>query len=251
MKKVIMVGIDGLGAHYLSAAHAPFLHSLFGEGTYCKNMQSVLPAVSGPNWMSLITGVGPDKHGVVNNSPKPNREHSTVFKELHDAYPDEKNLSLFYSWTPFGRLVEPELHKGKNNVVSCWRDTVVLNRVMKDIKEEQARVTFMHINTLDYSGHTFGYGSKVYNWALRRADDKIKKLVSFLKEEGLYEDTLLIITADHGGKGRVHKHDTPEERTSFYIMRGPGVVKGKEIDNAEITDVAGMVRTFLNPPTSQ
>lgn len=42
------------------------------------------------------------------------------------------------------------------------------------------------------------YMDALYDGGLRRADHEVGRLVAFLKKEGLFEDTLIAITADHG-----------------------------------------------------
>ncbi len=65
----------------------------------------------------------------------------------------------------------------------------------------------------------------VYDAKLRRADDNVARLLRGLKEAGRYDDTLVIVTADHGEElydhgGYAHGHALWEE-----IIRVPMVVK--------------------------
>ena len=57
---------------------------------------------------------------------------------------------------------------------------------------------FVHFAEVDHSGHKHGENSKEYNNALISNDTWTGKIIAKLKELGLYDDTLVIVTADHG-----------------------------------------------------
>ncbi|HUT95381.1 MAG TPA: alkaline phosphatase family protein [Thermoguttaceae bacterium] len=57
---------------------------------------------------------------------------------------------------------------------------------------------FVHFAEVDHSGHQHGENSKEYNDALISNDTWTGKIVEKLKELGLYDKTLVYVTADHG-----------------------------------------------------
>jgi hypothetical protein len=57
---------------------------------------------------------------------------------------------------------------------------------------------FVHFAEVDHKGHKHGENSKEYNDALVSADRWTGKIVEKLKELGLYDKSLIYITADHG-----------------------------------------------------
>ncbi|MGB9688679.1 alkaline phosphatase family protein [Thermogutta sp.] len=57
---------------------------------------------------------------------------------------------------------------------------------------------FVHFASVDHQGHRFGENSKEYNDALISNDAWLGKIVEKLKELGLYDKTLIYVTADHG-----------------------------------------------------
>jgi len=57
---------------------------------------------------------------------------------------------------------------------------------------------FVHFATVDHSGHKHGENSKEYNDALISNDAWTGKIIDKLKELGLYDKTLVYVTADHG-----------------------------------------------------
>jgi len=57
---------------------------------------------------------------------------------------------------------------------------------------------FVHFATVDHSGHRHGENSKEYNDALISNDAWTGKIIEKLKQLGLYDKTLVYVTADHG-----------------------------------------------------
>jgi len=57
---------------------------------------------------------------------------------------------------------------------------------------------FVHFATVDHSGHKHGENSKEYNDALISNDTWTGRIIDKLKELGLYDKTLVYVTADHG-----------------------------------------------------
>lgn len=66
---VVVVTIDGFAAYLLTdpAAPIPTIRKLAADGVAAEGMRPVNPSVTWPNHTSLITGVRPDKHGVIFN----------------------------------------------------------------------------------------------------------------------------------------------------------------------------------------
>jgi arylsulfatase A-like enzyme len=57
----------------------------------------------------------------------------------------------------------------------------------------------------------------------------VGKVVAALKENGLYDSTLIILTADHGGAARSHGKDDPRSRHIPWIAVGPGIRKNFDL----------------------
>jgi arylsulfatase A-like enzyme len=57
---------------------------------------------------------------------------------------------------------------------------------------------FVHFAEVDAKGHKFGENSKEYNDALISDDQWTGRIIEKLKELGLYDKTLVYVTADHG-----------------------------------------------------
>jgi predicted AlkP superfamily pyrophosphatase or phosphodiesterase len=69
---VLMISIDGLKPEYITHAdehglRIPTLRRFVQEGTYTDGVIAALPTVTYPNHTTLITGVWPAEHGILNN----------------------------------------------------------------------------------------------------------------------------------------------------------------------------------------
>lgn len=73
-----------------------------------------------------------------------------------------------------------------------------------------------------------------YDTAIRYVDDHVGRIVELLKAAGVYEETVIIITADHGENqgelGLYGEHATADAITCRIpmIVKGPGVVAGTD-----------------------
>jgi hypothetical protein len=107
---------------------------------------------------------------------------------------------------------------------------------------------FVHVAEVDHKGHKFGENSKQYNDAIISADTWTGKIMDKLKELGLYEKTLIYVTADHGFDEGLKKHsDAP------YVFLGtndPKVIRrGERCDVAPtILSRFGLDLARLDPP---
>lgn len=78
--------------------------------------------------------------------------------------------------------------------------------------------------------------SNLYDGAVAQLDDQIRRLCDYLREEGLLDETLLVITSDHGEEfldhgGVLHGTTQFEELVRVpLIVVGPGVPPGLRID---------------------
>jgi predicted AlkP superfamily pyrophosphatase or phosphodiesterase len=69
---VLMISIDGLKPEYITHADEhgmkiPYLRTVMREGTYAEGVVGVWPTVTYPSHTTLITGVWPAEHGILNN----------------------------------------------------------------------------------------------------------------------------------------------------------------------------------------
>jgi hypothetical protein len=107
---------------------------------------------------------------------------------------------------------------------------------------------FVHFAEVDHNGHRFGENSKQYNDALISCDTWTGKIIDELKKLGIYDKTLIYVTADHGfDEGKMGHRKAP------YVFLGTNDPKVcRRGDRADITptilDRFGADLGKLEPP---
>src|SRR4030095_3541882 len=64
---VILVSIDGFRADYIERKATPTLVALAKDGVRAQALKPAFPTLTFPNHYTLVTGLYPDHHGIVNN----------------------------------------------------------------------------------------------------------------------------------------------------------------------------------------
>lgn len=99
--------------------------------------------------------------------------------------------------------------------------------------------------------------SDLYDAEVLCSDHYLNELFRQLRDLGVYENTLIVVTADHGEA--FLEHDTLEHSETLYqellrvplIMRGPGIAAGREIAHlVELVDVAPTILEAAGLPVT-
>jgi predicted AlkP superfamily pyrophosphatase or phosphodiesterase len=125
---VLMISVDGLRPQDVlspdtQAPKLPVLHTLLSHGVYATGVRNVLPTVTYPNHITLITGVSPSAHGIANN---------TIFDPL------QKNMSAWYWYAPDIKVqtLWDVVHKAHGTVASfSWPVSVDAGSIDYNIPE--------------------------------------------------------------------------------------------------------------------
>jgi predicted AlkP superfamily pyrophosphatase or phosphodiesterase len=256
---VVIVGIDGLSPDGIRKAATPNFHRLMKTGASTLHARGVMPTVSSPNWASMIMGAGPEQHGVTTNDWEPTKFEitptavgpggmfPTIFGLLRGQRPGAV-IGCFHDWDGFARLFE---QKAANVVEHPKGPVKTAERAIAYLKEKRPQFTFIHLDHVDDAGHEHGHGTPKYYEAVAEADRLVGLILQGIKDAGIAGQTIVLITADHGGKGKGHGGATMAEIEIPWIIAGPGVAPGKEITTAVNTyDTAATVAYIfgLVPP---
>jgi arylsulfatase A-like enzyme len=87
-------------------------------------------------------------------------------------------------------------------------------------------------------GHEYGWLSWEQLSVLRRADESIGRILNELNTRNLRNETLVIITADHGGHETTHGTSMPEDMTIPWVANGPGIKPGPLATTVHTMDTA-------------
>lgn len=232
---VIFIGLDGWGAYSVEKADMPHVKQLMADGSYTLKKRSVLPSSSSANWSSMYMGASPELHGYTtwgSRTPDlPSRVldedgiFPTVFGLLHRADPGAE-IGCIYQWEVIRDLVD-----SLALTYDKWVNEEPLNpnttKAAVDYILEK-KPTFLHVvyNEPDEIGHSAGHDTPEYYAVLHELDGYVGEIVQAVKDAGIYDDTIFILTADHGGINKGHGGKTMLEMETPFIIAGKNVRKG-------------------------
>lgn len=253
---VIIIGLDGWGTWCMEKGEAPFIKEMMHEGSWTLNKRAVLPTISGANWAAMMNGTPVESSGITNNDPTPTFE--PLFLTDHDAQP-----------TIFHLLAEqrPNLETG---VICEWGDFLnyadtlcldffqripqasehpdaIVDASVRYIQARKPFLCFIHIDALDHMGHSYGQGSDEYYAELPLVDDRVRRIVEGVKAAGIYDESIIMVTSDHGHEGTSHGGSSQLEIQTPFVIWGKGIMKDHEIKETLIQyDIAATVAKIFN-----
>lgn len=235
--RVVIVSWDGAKPSILRAlvngGKLPALKALRDRGCWTWEAQTIVPSLTLPSHVSMLTGVPPAGHGITWNAYRPEAgpvKVPTVFDVAHGA---GLVTAMVYGKEKFHHLERPgtvdasEYVKGSAGEVS--------DAALRVIKSRNPDLLFVHFGAPDDAGHDWGWGneragvppSPPYLEAIERCDAALARLVESLEKDGRWSRTLLILTADHGGHDKTHGSADPEDMTiPWFAVGGMVAVRG-------------------------
>jgi phosphopentomutase len=139
-----------------------------------------------------------------------------------------KRCAFFYNWEPLRNLSQPgslAFTYFRDNVQQRDGDDDVSAQALRLLPVDRPDFAFVYHGTTDEVGHDHGWMSPEYLAQLKRVDGLVGKLMDSLQPEDH-----LLVQADHGGQERNHGTDTPLDMTIPWMIMGPKIKAGHEIE---------------------
>lgn len=244
-KRVLIISVDGLRPDLMLLADAPNLRGLMKRGSYTCWAQTISLGKTLPSHTSMLTGTKLEQHGVHWNGDDPPR--GVKYKHPHKATLFElakkqglstalvagkyKFIALAKPNTVDWMALSPRAPKnagskgddGMNPWERKFGDKWIGEQAAKIIQENQPQVMFTHFPRVDTVGHAKGWGSIQQLAAIASADAGIGAILEALREKGVLDETLIVVSADHGGFGRTHHGRDARGLHIPWIAAGPGM----------------------------
>lgn len=247
-KRVMLLNIDGLSHYAFKNSNSTFLQHLEREFACAKNgARTVYKAFTNPAFASILTGVPPTEHGVLNN----NFGQSIKTQALPD----------FIDTRLYGSMHVKHFSRADWNVnlVSLVQagydkaDDLLMEQLKNDIRTyAETKFWVVDLSLVDYCGHAWGGYSKKYYEAIEQMDALIKDFFKWSEGEELFEDTLFIISSDHGLFIGEHAYMlSKKEKYVPLIFIGRNVAAGELPPDVSILDIAANVSYYLGEPYSR
>jgi predicted AlkP superfamily pyrophosphatase or phosphodiesterase len=216
----LILSIDGLRPDIIPLAPMPNLLALMQSSAYSLSAQTVRPSVTLVSHASMLSGLCPSKHGVDWNDYIPDLGYALGTDLFDLANAAGLPTYLFVGKEKLSQVTEP-LSVDEFTFVND-RDTVIVERLIADFPADFG-VLFVHFGLVDGMGHVYGWLSPEQFSVAFRADEALGQLLSALDARGLRGETLIIVTADHGGHNTTHGSSSPEDMTIPWIASGAGI----------------------------
>lgn len=211
----ILISIDGFRPDYLDRGVTPVLSGLAKEGARA-SMRPSFPSKTFPNHYALVTGLRPDRNGIVENNMEDPAIPGVTFKmsnaqAVRDARWWDQGEPIWVAaeragivsgtmfwpgseaairgvrprlWRPFDQSVPAD---ARVDQVLAWLDLP---------PAERPGLVTLYFDDVDTAGHDFGPDSAEVNAAAAKVDAAMGRLRAGLKARGLAPN--VVVVADHG-----------------------------------------------------
>src|SRR5690606_730345 len=211
----LLAPIDGFRADYLELGLTPNLQRLADEGVRAKWMTPSYPSLTFPNHYTLVTGLRPDRHGVV---------HNTMSDPLLGKFriSDREAVGNGAWWGGEPAWVGAE-NAGMPTAAMFWVGSEApvagvrptrwsqfdaqvgvderVDRVLGWLAEPDAtrpRLATLYFEHLDSTGHRHGPHAPETHQVLQEMDAAVGRLLDGLATAGLTDRVDLLVVSDHG-----------------------------------------------------
>lgn len=223
-KHVFIISMDGGKPEVMKQSQMPVTMRLAAEGAVTWEAQTVFPSITLISHTSMLTGRGPYAHKVMWNDWVPQRGLVTVptifqLAKKHGGI----RTAAFAGKEKFNHLNTPG---AIDDFGVIDLDAQPLARVISTyIIEEKPNLCFIHFADSDSAGHAKGWGSPEQMKAFADQDEAMQILLNAIETAGIKDESVIIISADHGGHERTHGTKDPADMTIPWIAWGKAVKK--------------------------
>lgn len=209
-----MVSFDGFRHDYVEKYNTPNIKEFIKQGAAAELMRPAFPSKTFPNHYTLVTGLYPGNHGLVDNTFY-DKGRDTFYSirqraKVEDSYyygglplwqlvQQNGMKSASYFWVGSEARIEGEFptyyhrfddsvpHKNRVNAVFDW---------LKLPEAERPHLMTIYFSMVDTQGHEYGPNGQKTKEAVMEADSLVGMLVEGLKKIDLPVNVILV--ADHG-----------------------------------------------------
>ena len=212
---VVLISIDGLPANALGRGDTPTLDRLSRRGVHAEWMNPSYPVLTFPNHFTLVTGLRPDRHGIIHNSMRDDAVGG--FKVADKAAGADARWwqgepiwntaekaglrTAIWAWPGHAAPIEglrptrsvpysPEISSAaRADQVAAW---------MTEPAATRPRLAALYLERVDNIGHEKGPDAPETHAAIREVDAAIGRILQALDTHGLRATTDVVVVSDHG-----------------------------------------------------
>ena len=213
---LIMVSLDGFRWDYTDSVASPSFDAIEKMGVKAESMQVSFPSKTFPNHYTLVTGLVPDHHGIVNNSffaPNYNEVYSLGNRKavengkFYDGEPiwntaEKQGMkAASYFWVGSEANIQdmhPSIWKKYDHHFDFYQrvDSVISWLSLEE--ENRPHMITWYVHEPDGVGHGFGPHSHQADSVIIELDKLLAYFMKKLEAHPLAGKVNVIVTADHG-----------------------------------------------------
>ncbi len=211
---VILISIDGFRWDLADKYQAKNLIKLRENGVQAAYLKPSFPSLTFPNHYSIVTGLYPSHHGIVDNifydksrniTYKKSNKLIALDSSWYNGKPlwvlaEEQNmLSAVFYW-PGSEIsiggIRPTYYYDYDELIPMERRISVVDNWLKLPKEKRPHFIALYFPQVDKAAHNYGVDSEQTKLAVQLVDDAIGKIVAKAKTTDLPIN--FIVLSDHG-----------------------------------------------------
>jgi predicted AlkP superfamily pyrophosphatase or phosphodiesterase len=240
---VILISADGFRHDYAERYKATHLLALSHDGVQATSMIPSYPSVTFPNHYSIVTGMYPSHHGLVNNSFLDEKTGERYSMGAKTKVRDGK----WYGGTPLWVLAEqqhmiaasmfwvgseaeikglrPSYYYDYTEQITVERRINIVKNWLSLPEDKRPHLITFYLSEPDHAGHSYGPDAPQTETAVKMVDSVIFALTKAIEPLGLRVNYVFV--SDHGmtAVDREHPIATPQAiDTAKYIIASSGTL---------------------------
>ena len=249
-RTVILISLDGTVPSWVNDRDLPTLDGLAARGLRALQLVPVQPTNTFPNHVTLISGVPPEVHGIVNNRfidpvkgsfAKRDIPAWIEVEPLWSILAGEGIVSASYHWVGSeGRWPGGSGPRHWVPFDSGTREAQKVDRILAWLALadpcERPRFITTWFHGADHVAHVDGPKAPGIGPVLRGQDRALARLVEGLRERGLLASTTLLVVSDHGMRSADTRVDL-------------GAVLARGDVDATVIGIGGFASIYLAEPS--
>jgi arylsulfatase A-like enzyme/Flp pilus assembly protein TadD len=256
---IVLITVDTLRADRLGRGFTPEMDAIAASGRRFENARTTVPLTL-PAHVTIMTGTLPTAHGVRENGVVFREGDGTLAAALREggyktgafvgAYVLNRRFGLASGFDTYDDQVVSDPQLG-TRLEAERRGELVVDAALGWLRGVSAPF-FLWIHLYDPhapyeppAGFRAAAGGDPYNGEVAYADAQLRRVTGALRERGLSQSTLIVVTGDHGEGLGEHGETTHGMLAYDTTLRVPLLVAGPQVRAERITapvslaDIAG------------
>uniref|UniRef100_A0A672HEG5 Ectonucleotide pyrophosphatase/phosphodiesterase 1 n=1 Tax=Salarias fasciatus TaxID=181472 RepID=A0A672HEG5_SALFA len=260
---LLLVSLDGFRAAYMKdhVAHIPVINKLRNTGTTAPYIRPVYPTKTFPNHYSIVTGLYPESHGIVDNKMYDVTRHAFFSLKTDEKFDPrwyqgepvwvtasrQKLKTATFFWPGSDVAVNgtfPTLYKIYDKSIAFENRVSTVFEWLSLPEDQRSRSSdslpdfyTLYLEEPDSSGHRYGPESQEVLEALKDVDRIMGLLMDGLMMRDLHHCVNIMIISDHGMEEASCEKATfvsnyVDDVSNFTVIQGPAArIRPKDLPN--------------------